>query len=418
MSTSPMQAMDEVASSEVVEPRHLSAAYPLSERIVAVIGSFVLAAMAVMACIVNAMYEGFNPARLSVVLGLLIGVHVLCFPRVLFTRECTVYATFLGYMGLSILWAPDAILALNTLLPGVNFLLLMVLFGSLVTFHDVRRVLLGIFFGFALCACVYTATQRFPLVRPVDFPYNAVAGMYLLGLFAILAWGCYVRHGFLCLLVALVIMLHIVATTSIKTNLGVMLGVIAAGVFYFRNFAGVLRTYAVALVAVSVAIAYGIISNDALLERIETGYSRVSMGLEILSAREDAPKGTSITERQDWKRIGLLGWAKNPVFGNGVEAFRADQGITSHSTPIDLLYNFGVIGLVLYYGVFGTLLERLFRMPGTHSGQLRALVVAGVTCYVFISLSGTMLCNSFLAIFIGTSTALLKRQLPNMARVL
>jgi hypothetical protein len=410
--------MKDVAIAEAVERRRLSAAYAPTEPMVAIISSFALGSIAVTACMANAIYEAFNPARLSLVLGMLLGVHVLCFPRVLFTRECTLYAAFLGYMVLSVLWAPDEILALNTLLPGLNFLLLLVFFGSLLTFHDVRRVLLGMFFGFVLCACVYTVTQRFPFVRPVDFPYNAVAGMYLLGLFAVLAWGCYVRHGFLCLLIALVIMLHIVATTSIKTNLGVMFGAITAGVLYFRNFAGVLRNYAIALLVVSAAIAYGITSNDALLERVGTGYSRVSMGLEILSAREDAPKGTSITERQDWKRIGLAGWAENPVFGGGVEAFRADHGITSHSTPIDLLYNFGLIGLVLYYAVFGTLVGRLFFTPTTHNGQLPALVIAGVTCYVFISLSGTMHYNSFLAIFIGTSAALLKRQSFNAARSL
>jgi hypothetical protein len=411
-----MQATSEFAIADAALRRRLLAAYARTARSVAAISSFALAALAVAAAMLNAMYESFNPARLTIVLGMLMGLHVLSSPRVLLTREFIVYTAFFGYMWLSVLWAPDSTLALNTLLPAGNFLLFLVLFGSLVTFHEVRGVLLGMLCGFMFCACIYTVTQRFPLVRPVDFPYNAVAGMYLLGLFIVLAWGCYVRHGFLCLCIALVIMLHIVATTSIKANLGVMCGAVAAAVLYFRHFAGVLRSYAIGLLVVSAAIAYGIISNDALLERVETGYARVSLGIEILSAREDTPKGTSFSERRDWKHIGLAGWAENPIFGSGVEAFRADHGITSHSTPIDLLYNLGLIGLVLFYGLFATLMGRLFLMRGMHTGQLPVLVVAGVTCYVFISLSGTMHYNSFLAIFVGTSAALLRRQSSDAER--
>src|SRR5476649_223622 len=111
MSTSRMQAMEDVAIAEAIERRSLSAAYARAEPMVAVISSFALAAVAVTACMLNALYESFNPARLSLVLELLLGVHVLCFPRVLFTREFTLYAAFLGYMGLSILWAPDGTLA-------------------------------------------------------------------------------------------------------------------------------------------------------------------------------------------------------------------------------------------------------------------------------------------------------------------
>jgi hypothetical protein len=410
-----MQTSPDVAIAEAVVRRRLSAAHARTDRI-AVISSFLLAAVAVAATVLNALYEAFNPARLAVVLVLLLALHVLCSPRVLLTREFAVYAAFLGYMWLSILWAPDDTLALNTLLPGSNFMLLLVLFGSLATFHEQRSVLLGMLCGFMFCACLYTVTQGFPLARPADFPYNAVAGMYLLGLFAVLAWGCYVRHGLLCLFIALVIMIHIVATTSIKANLGVLFGAIAGAVLYFRHFAGVLRSYAIAFLAISAAIAYGIISNGALLDRVQLGYARVSLGVEILSAREDVPAGTSIVERQDWKHIGLVGWTENPIFGSGVEAFRADYGITSHSTPIDLLYNFGLIGLVLFYGMFGTLIGRLYLIRGMYTGQLPVLVIGGLTCYVFISLSGTMHYNSFLAIFIGTSAALLRRQSSDAQR--
>jgi hypothetical protein len=411
-----MRAGTGVAIAEAVARRRSSATNARTERIVSTIGSFALTAVATAAPLLSSMYEAFHPARLAVVLGLLLALHLLCYPRIFLTRELTLYAALLGYMSLSILWAPDDALALNTLLPGVDFLLLLMLFGSLVTFYDVRGVLLGMLCGFLFCAGLYTATQGFPLTRPANFSYNAVAGMYLVGLFAVLAWGCYARHAFLCLVIALVIMMHIAATTSIKANLGVVCGVIAAAAVYFRNSAGVLRRYAIALIAVSAAIAYAIISNDALFERVQSGYVRVSLGIEVLSAREDAPKGTSIVLREDWKARGLAGWAENPIFGRGVEAFRADYGITSHSTPIDLLYNFGLIGLVLFYGMFSTVIGRLYIIRGMHTGQLPALVIAGLTCYVFMSLSAPMHYNVFLAIFIGSSAALLRRERSDAQR--
>jgi O-antigen ligase len=99
----------------------------------------------------------------------------------------------------------------------------------------------------------------------------------------------------------------------------------------------------------------------------------------------------------------------SPLFGNGVEAFRTDHGITSHSTPIDLLYNFGVIGFVLFYSIFGSIVMRLRAVQGKNLGNLPALIFAGVVCYVFITLSGTMEYNAFLGIFISVSTALLGR---------
>ena len=97
------------------------------------------------------------------------------------------------------------------------------------------------------------------------------------------------------------------------------------------------------------------------------------------------------------------------MFGHGAESFRAENGITSHSTPIDLLYNFGLVGLALFYAVFASLLWRLTGKVDARSQSLRALVLAGVVCQVFMSLSGTLYYQSFLALFVGTSTALLRR---------
>src|SRR5262249_50970112 len=155
------------------------------------------------------------------------------------TREFTLYGVLFCYAFVSLLWAPNALVAMNTLIPALNFLLILVLFGSLLSFHDLRAVLLGILCGFLLGSALYTFTEGFPFVYPDGFSYNAIAGMYLFGLIMTLVWGWHSRWRLLTLPIALILLMHIAATTSIKTNLGVLLGTGAAAVVYFRTFFGV-----------------------------------------------------------------------------------------------------------------------------------------------------------------------------------
>src|SRR6185437_14970017 len=124
--------------------------------------------------------ESFNPARIATVLIFLLLLHALRYRRILLGREVAVYSCLLGYMTLSALWTSGIKIANNTLLPGANFLLILILYGSLVMFHNLRAALAGILFGFLCGAASYTVFVGFPFVRPPDFAYNAIAGMYLL----------------------------------------------------------------------------------------------------------------------------------------------------------------------------------------------------------------------------------------------
>lgn len=134
------------------------------------------------------------------------------------------------------------------------------------------------------------------------------------------------------------------------------------------------------------------------------------MGVQILGAREDQSQGTSFNDRKYWQKIGLKGWAGNPVFGRGVEAFRADVGITSHSTPIDVLYNFGLIGFMSFYALFALVVRRLYIARRVRMRALPVLIFSGVVCYLFMSLSEPLHYSSFFAVFIAASTALMRRQ--------
>ncbi len=375
------------------------------------LATFVLAAAAAITPMLNAVYNStiFDTERLFFVLLALSLIHVARFPRIVFCREFALYAGFTGYMFLSLLWAPDPALGLNTLLPAVNFLLILTLFGSMASLYDLRTVLTGLLAGFLVGALAFAYLEGFPFVYPKGFSYNAGASMYLFGLFIALLFGLFTGYRVVALLLGAVIMLHIVATTSIKTNLGVVVGAfVAATVFIGQSTRLLLRNFFY-IVAVVAGVVYWIASNEAIVATVRSGLDRVALGVAALQARQDVTGRTSIDMREAWIEQGLQGWSTNPVFGYGVEAFRADYGITSHSTPIDLLYNTGLVGLTLYYAIFASIAWRLVRAQRLHSGDLRPLILAALACYVFITLSGTMLYQTFLAIFVALSAVLLGR---------
>ena len=223
--------------SRVITSNESSPSLPqLVARMAGWLGTFALSAAAAFAPVLNAgLDDKFNPGRLAAVLGFLLLLHVLRYPKIVLSQEFVVYACLLFYMTLSTVWTPDPRIAINTLLPGLNFLLVLMLFGSLVMFHDLSAVLTGLLFGFC-GAGTYSLMTGFPFSRPDDFSYNAIAGMYLFGLFNIFIWGWYARQRLLCLLMAVVVMMLIAATTSIKTNLGVLLGALSAAFIYLGTF--------------------------------------------------------------------------------------------------------------------------------------------------------------------------------------
>lgn len=369
----------------------------------------VLSASAVIEPMIAATSETFNPIRQALVLVLLIMMALMARPWLFVTRELTIYTVFTIYMCITLIWAPSITVAMNTLVPALDYILLSLLFGSLIAYHDLRAVTEGALGGFLLGALAYTKISGFPFVYPPEFSYNAIAGMYLGGLYITLIFAWRTRLRSVPLLIALVILVLIAATTSIKTNLGIVLAAAAAALMYFRTFLHVFLRNIIVLGTLVTLLVYAIISNEAVLERVQGGFDRVSQGVGVLQRREDVAGTTSFGDRTDWKNEGIKGWKRSPLFGNGVEAFRTDAGITSHSTPIDLLYNTGLIGILLFYGLFVSLGVRLMQIRDSSLGALPALIFGGMVCYSFITLSSTMHYNSFMAIFFAVSIGLLLR---------
>jgi hypothetical protein len=392
------------ASAEI--PRRRSAV-EIFGRIVGWCHSFALAAAATFVLALSAYTELLSFARVTVMLLWCILLHGLRFPRLKGTRELAIYACFVAYMLLELLWTDDIALAVNTLGPAFNCILILILFSSLMAYHNLHAVLSGTLGGLLGGAVSYTITQGFPFSIPPDFSYNAIASMYLFGLVVAVMLSCYTGSRLMLLPVQVILLLLVVATTSIKTNLGIVLGVAAAGVVYFKRFLGALWRNVIALAVLGAALGFVVVSNEKLMEILQRGFTRVSVGLDVLQAREDRPGYSAFQIRTVWETEGLSGWVQNPVFGYGVEAFRSQFGITSHSTPIDLLFNSGLIGLTLFYGLFASMAARLLRARYADTSDMGIVVFGALVCYLFISLSAPLHYNGFLAAFFALSVQLL-----------
>jgi O-antigen ligase len=142
---------------------------------------------------------------------------------------------------------------------------------------------------------------------------------------------------------------------------------------------------------------------------VQSGFARISTGVAVLTNREGDSGEIGLGAREKWKNEGLKGWAANPVLGYGVEGFRSDFSITSHSTPIDLLYNSGLIGCTLFYGILASIAWRLLTARDAHRRNLRARVFIFLIAYSFMSLSGNIYYEFLLAIFVGVSSGMILR---------
>ncbi|MEO8006212.1 MAG: hypothetical protein ABI771_14960 [Betaproteobacteria bacterium] len=382
--------------------------------------SLMLAGVTGFVLTVSAFSEELRATRLGVALAGLLALHFLKFRKFVWFREFGFYLAFFIYMLVSLLWTRDVELASNTLVPALDCILVFLLFGSLMAFHSIPVILIGNLLGFFAGIALYTRTQGFPFSYPDDFSYNAIAGMYLFGLFLTIVYGCFKRLQLVVVPVALVLMLHIVATTSIKTNLGIVLGAFGAALFYSKQAGALLRRNLLMIVLLGFGLVYVVTSNESIGEAIERGTDRVSLGVEVLQARDDLPGYSAFQERDQWRSQGIEGWLQNPLFGHGVEGFRDRFGITSHSTPVDVLYNSGLIGIVLFYLVFVSLLWRIATLRRWGSNSLAAIVFGATICYAFMSLSGVLHYNVFFAAFVTIACTLLSRletSFPNRTSV-
>lgn len=267
-------------------------------------GTLILAGVATFAITVSEYGDMSHPTLVTAQLLVLILLHTVRYLRFWTSREILFYVGLFAYSLLSVSWTEDMHVAVNTVPSLTNFLLVLVLFSSLAAYHELGTLLAGMAIGFAAAAMLYTLTSGFPFSYPEDFSYNTIAAMYLFGFFVIIVLGSYRRWTVVPLTVGLVLLLLITATTSIKTNLGVALGIAGATVLYFKPTAkGLIRGLMIAA-ALAAVVGYAVRSDPALAETVKNGLERVTLGFAVLTNREgDSGAPASATVAAGRRRV-------------------------------------------------------------------------------------------------------------------
>lgn len=91
---------------------------------------------------------------------------------------------------------------------------------------------------------------------------------------------------------------------------------------------------------------------------------------------------TSDDLRKKMIEIGLQGWSERPMFGHGLDSFKFfNEQITgrkfySHNNYIEILYDFGLVGFILYYVFIYKLYKRLISLPKEY--EIYSILAIGI----------------------------------------
>ena len=132
-----------------------------------------------------------------------------------------------------------------------------------------------------------------------------------------------------------------------------------------------------------------------------------SVGYRFESIIVGDAEDISMIRRAIMIREGIQGWFERPIFGHGLDSFKFISifNVYSHNNYVELLFDMGLVGLIIYYGYSLLLTYRLFKSKNTDSVRwiLLMLTVAiffydyGVVSYdIVIQQLFLALCSRFL----------------------
>lgn len=97
--------------------------------------------------------------------------------------------------------------------------------------------------------------------------------------------------------------------------------------------------------------------------------------------------------RMQMIQLGLDYWTENPLFGHGLDSFKyfnmyMGGGFKySHNNYVELLYDFGLIGFVLYYSIYVYILKRTLRHKRTFVSILVYMILIELLVFDFGGIS-------------------------------
>ncbi len=298
---------------------------------------------------------------------------VLLSGKVKLTYYTVWYFVFLAFSALSMLWATKA--ETGALFNMVVALILT--FCVLNTVNSLER-LEAIMMVFVLAAVVMgimlAATDQLILEegerlgQEITGNANSFSVMLMIsGIFS--GWFVVYRRGFLKFfnLAALIFLLFLMALSGGRKYL--LVAVICVVWFviskdtksFVRIFSGIVKATAV------LWLLYLAIMNIPLI------YDSIGMRFEemfnMFSGGESAVAGDDI--RQRLIEIGLKQWSYSPLWGYGMDTFKHYNKMVTgyfyyaHNNYVELLYDLGLLGTVLYYWFYGHAIKKLATLPRT-----------------------------------------------------
>jgi len=177
---------------------------------------------------------------------------------------------------------------------------------------------------------------------------------------------------------ALVLLVGIVASSSLKGLLGLLLvcslgAALTASRVRSTTFVGIAAGVGAALVAFVEPLR--LIWEQALY-RLETALTTIGMSVGV---------NQSTVERVRFIKKGLSLIAEAPVFGRGLDTFRwlSSEGTFAHNNMVELGVALGLVGVVLYYGFHLSILGAAARLRRTDDFVWRFIVIAVPTLLLF-----------------------------------
>ena len=153
-----------------------------------------------------------------------------------------------------------------------------------------------------------------------------------------------------------------------------------------------------------------LVDNERVISRIHHLIA-VFSGADALSSEDG-----SISSRTQMIVSGLKLIAQHPMFGIGLDNFRSASGADtySHSNPIEVVVSTGIVGGVLYFGIYAVLLLRLFRIRRRATSRAPAsAMICSVLAFMLMDITHISFSEKtswlFLALMSALSCVLLKR---------
>jgi len=153
-----------------------------------------------------------------------------------------------------------------------------------------------------------------------------------------------------------------------------------------------------------------LVDNERVISRIHHLIA-VFSGADALSSEDG-----SISSRTQMIVSGLKLIAQHPMFGIGLDNFRSASGADtySHSNPIEVVVSTGIVGGVLYFGIYAVLLLRLFKIRRRATSRASAsAMICSVLAFMLMDITHISFSEKtswlFLALMSALSCVLLKR---------